>query len=192
MRNEPGGTRVNLYLIGFMGVGKSAVGRAVARQLRMRFLDVDHCIEEKAGRPISQIFADEGEQAFRRMEREFIESGHPTRGVVVACGGGLPVQPGMREALLERGVVVCLFARPETILARTSGNDRRPLLNVEDPRARIRRLLEEREPVYMNTGIGVSAEGRNLTDVVSNVVRIYLRESNRWLTEKASSGSPSP
>ncbi|MCC5834997.1 MAG: shikimate kinase [Opitutales bacterium] len=180
MRNEQESTGANLYLIGFMGVGKSAVGRSVARQLRMRFLDSDHCIEEKQGRSIADIFASEGEASFRRMERSFIESGHPGSGTVVACGGGLPVEPGMRELLLERGIVICLFASPETILERTSGNNRRPLLNVEDPNDRIRRLLAEREKIYMRTGIGVSAEGRSLQDVVSNVIRVYRREAKRW------------
>lgn len=180
MRNHPESAGANLYLIGFMGVGKSAVGRTAARQLRMRFLDSDHSIEEKAGRPISKIFADEGEASFRRMERDFIENGHPSSGTLVACGGGLPIQPGMRELLLAKGVVICLFANPETILERTSGNARRPLLNVEDPKERIQRLLAEREKIYMRTGIGISAEGRSLQDVVANVVRVYRRESRRW------------
>lgn len=193
MRNQQDSLEANLYLIGFMGVGKSAVGRTAARQLRMRFLDSDHCIEEKAGRPISRIFAEEGEASFRRMEREFIESGHPAEGTVVACGGGLPIQPGMRELLLEKGVVICLFANPDTILERTSGNSRRPLLNVEDPKDRIQRLLDEREKIYMRTGIGISAEGRSLQDVVSNVVRVYRREARRWrpqTTKPAEGASP--
>lgn len=180
MRKELESTGANLYLIGFMGVGKSAVGRSAARMLRMRFLDSDHCIEEAQGRSISDIFAQDGEASFRRMERAFIESGHPSNGTVVACGGGLPIEPGMRELLLQRGVVICLFANPETILERTSGNARRPLLNVEDPKDRIRRLLDEREKVYMRTGIGISADGRSLQDVVSNVVRVYRREAKSW------------
>ncbi|MCC5807501.1 MAG: shikimate kinase [Opitutales bacterium] len=168
----------NLYLIGFMGVGKSAVGRSVARQLGMRFLDSDAVIESNEGRSISQIFADEGEAAFRAKERAFIESGHPLQGVVVGCGGGLPVPPGMREQLLCKGIVVCLFANPDTIIERTLGNDKRPLLRAADPRERVRALLAEREPVYMSTGIGVCAEGRSLSEIVRNVVRVYRREAS--------------
>jgi shikimate kinase len=171
---------VNLYLIGFMGVGKSAIGRAVARQLRMEFIDSDAAIESKAGCPISKIFATSGEAEFRKMEREFIARGHPDRGAVVACGGGLPCEPGMPELLLTKGVVICLFASTSTILKRTMHNDKRPLLNVEDPAERIRDLLNKREPIYKETGIGISAEGRTIQDVVKNVVRVYRRESANW------------
>lgn len=173
---KTGGSRPNLYLIGFMGVGKSAVGRGVARQLGMRFIDSDAAIEAKEGRSIAEIFADAGESSFRAMERAFVETGHPSEGMVVACGGGLPIPGGMRELLLSKGIVVCLFAHPETILARTLGNEKRPLLKTDNPEARIRALLAEREPIYMRTGIGVCAEGRSLSDVMRNVVRVYRRE----------------
>ncbi|MEX0323200.1 MAG: shikimate kinase [Puniceicoccaceae bacterium] len=166
----------NIYLIGFMGVGKSAVGRSVARALRMDFIDSDWAIEQEAGKPISKIFADEGEPVFREMERRFIESGHPDNGHVVSCGGGLPIQAGMAELLLEKGIVICLFAQPETIVARTVGNPKRPLLNVENPEERVRELMKEREPVYMQTGIGISTEGRGINDVVNNILRVYRRE----------------
>ena len=167
----------NIYLIGFMGVGKSAVGRALARSLRMAFIDSDWAIEQKAGKAIARIFADEGEPAFREMERDFIESGHPDSGTVVACGGGLPIQPGMSELLKSKGVVICLFARPETILQRTIGNPKRPLLNVDEPEERIRSLMEERDPVYMAAGVGISTEGRTIPDVVKNIIRVYRREA---------------
>jgi shikimate kinase len=180
MAREPAANFPNLYLIGFMGVGKSAVGRSVARQLGMRFLDSDWSIEQKEGKAITEIFATSGEAAFRKMERDFIESGHPERGVVVACGGGLPLQEGMPELLLQKGVVVCLFAHPKTILARTSGNQKRPLLNVDNPSEKIQKLLAEREPSYMKIGIGISAEGRQISDVVNNVVRVYHRDCNRF------------
>ncbi|MEX0324867.1 MAG: shikimate kinase [Puniceicoccaceae bacterium] len=171
--------RPNIYLIGFMGVGKSAVGRALARSLRMTFVDSDWAIEQKAGKSIAGIFADEGEGAFRTMEREFIESGHAEEGIIVACGGGLPIQPGMSELLKQKGLVVCLFARPETILKRTIGNPKRPLLNVEDPEERIRSLMEEREPVYMAAGIGISTEGRTIPDIVKSITRVYRREARQ-------------
>lgn len=185
MAVSPAPLHPNLYLIGFMGVGKSSVGRAVAKRLNLEFIDSDWCIEQQAGHPISHIFETQGEAAFRQMERDFIERGHPGAGCVISCGGGLPVQPGMRDLLLSKGVVICLFARIETILDRTSGNDRRPLLNVEDREARIRRLLEERLPIYMNTGIGVSADGRTVPEIVGNVVRVYEREARAFRNHAA-------
>ncbi len=176
MRKENASPGSNLYLIGFMGVGKSAVGRHVARLLDMRFLDSDHEIEQKAGMSIPSIFKTMGEAAFRQMEREFIETGHPDGGCVVSCGGGLPIEPGMRELLLSKGVVVCLFASEATILERTSRNDRRPMLSVEDPVARVRQLLAKRLPIYMNTGTGISTENRSMHEVAAHVARAYRQE----------------
>lgn len=170
-----GKVQPNIYLIGFMGVGKSAVGRSLARAMRMQFIDSDWAIEQAAGKSIAKIFEEDGEEEFRRLEREFVESGHAESGLVVACGGGLPVQSGMSDLLKEKGVVVCLFAHPQTIMKRTIGNPKRPLLNVENPEKRIQALMEEREPVYMKTGIGVSTEGRGIAEVVSSIMRIYRR-----------------
>jgi shikimate kinase len=163
----------NLYIVGFMGVGKSAIGRKVARKLRYRFIDSDQMIEKKAGVKIAEIFAKQGEPAFRKMERDFIESGHPQEGCVVSCGGGLVVQEGMSDRLKEKGVVVCLFASPECIVERTGRNANRPLLNVAEPEARVRELLAEREPIYMNAGACITTEGRSMLEVVRHVVRTY-------------------
>ena len=171
--------RQNIYLIGFMGVGKTVVGRSLARTLRLEFMDSDWTIERKAGKAIKRIFEEDGEAAFRQMERDFIEGGHPAEGMVISCGGGLPVQPGMSELLQEKGLVICLFAKPETIVSRTVGNPKRPLLNVENPEERVKELLTEREKIYMNTGIGVSTEGRTIHEVVGSIVRIYRRQNSK-------------
>ena len=179
MRAKNDSSDSNLYLIGFMGVGKSAVGRFVARLLNMRFIDSDHEIEERAGMTISSIFETRGEAAFRQMEREFILNGHPERGCVVSCGGGLPIGQGMRELLLSKGVVICLFASEATIIERTSRNDKRPMLHAEDPAARVRALLNKRMPVYKKTGTGISTENRSMQEVASHVVRVYRHEIRR-------------
>lgn len=171
---------VNLYLIGFMGTGKSVVGRAVARALAFRFLDSDHEIERRTGKRIKEIFAEEGEAAFRAHERAFIESGHPAEECVVACGGGLVCAPGMREVLLARGVVICLFAREETIIDRITRNDERPLVAVEDPAERVRELLAERLPIYRNTGTGICNDARPTGEVVEHIRRVYNHESARF------------
>ena len=163
----------NLYLVGFMGVGKSAIGRKVARELGFKFIDSDFEIEKQAGRKISRIFADEGEPAFREMERAFIESGHPDAACVVSTGGGLVVQEGMSDLLKQKGVVICLFASAETVIERTGRNDKRPLLNVENPEERVRQLLAERESIYMNSGACITTEGRSMSEVVRHVVRSY-------------------
>jgi shikimate kinase len=168
---------INLYLVGFMGTGKTTVGRAVAQRMGFQLLDSDVEIERKAGIPIPEIFATQGEPAFRAMEREFIENGHPAEKCVVACGGGLVVQPGMVELLQSKGVVMCLHASVETILKRTQGSKHRPLLNVENPLERISTLYAEREPVYRRAGTTILTDGRLLADIVAHAMRSYRREA---------------
>jgi len=171
----------NLYLVGFMGVGKSAIGRKVARELGYKFIDTDQEIEHLAGRKIPEIFSSQGELVFRKMERDFIENGHPSAGCVVSCGGGLVVQDGMSDLLKEKGVVICLFASTETIVERTSRNNNRPLLNVDNPEARVRQLLAEREPIYMNSGACITTEGRSISEVVSHLIRSYKSSARDFL-----------
>ncbi|MCC6414631.1 MAG: shikimate kinase [Opitutaceae bacterium] len=168
---------VNLYLVGFMGTGKSTVGRGVARRIGFQLLDSDHEIERRHGKTIADIFAQEGEAAFRAMEREFIERGHPAERTVVACGGGLVVQPGMLALLQTKGVVVCLHASLATVLERTQRHRHRPLLEVEDPMKRIRELYAQREAVYKRSGSLVLTDGRPLPDVVAHVTRVWRREA---------------
>lgn len=168
---------VNLYLVGFMGTGKSTVGRGVARRIGFRLLDSDHEIERIQGRSIPEIFAQQGEPAFRAMEREFIETGHPAERTIVACGGGLVVQPGMLALLQSKGVVVCLHASLETVLERTQRHRNRPLLEVEDPMVRIRELYAQREAIYKRSGSLVLTDGRPLNDIVAHVTRVWRREA---------------
>jgi shikimate kinase len=171
---------VNLYLVGFMGTGKTTIGRMVAQRLQFQLLDSDHEIERAQGRTIPDIFATAGETAFRAMERQFIESGHPATRCIVACGGGLVVQPGMLDALKARGVVICLHASLETILRRTALNKNRPLLHVDDPMERLRTLYAEREPIYKRAGALILTDHRPASDIVAHVLRTYRREALDW------------
>ena len=168
---------VNLYLVGFMGTGKSTIGRMVAQKLCFALLDSDQEVERQQGRTIADIFAHEGEAAFREMERQFIEGGHPMQRTVVSCGGGLVVQPGMLARLQAHGVVVCLHASIETILERTQRHRHRPLLNVDEPEVRMRALYAEREPVYKRAGTVILTDARPVNDVVAHVVRSWRREA---------------
>jgi shikimate kinase len=171
---------VNLYLVGFMATGKTTTGRAVAAKLGFQALDSDHEIERRSGKSVAKIFAEDGEAAFRGLERTFIESGHPSRGVVLACGGGLVVQPGMLALLQSKGVVICLHASLATILRRTAQNQSRPLLNVENPEERIRRLFAEREEIYKRAGTVILTDFRPQHEMVMHVMRTYLREAGEW------------
>lgn len=166
--------RPNLYLTGFMGTGKSAVGRRVSHHLGMQFLDSDHTIEASEGLAIPKIFELHGESYFRELERKFIFGGHPDHGLVVSCGGGLIMQPGLLEKMKSMGLVIALYASPETILERVSGDTNRPLLQVPDPKARILELLEVRNPIYREVGLGIITDGRAIHEVADHVIRLYV------------------
>ena len=141
--------RRNLVLLGFMGTGKSAVGRRLAGLARCDFLDMDTEIEKRAGKSIPDIFAEDGEKAFRDMESALAaEWGRARERSVIACGGGVVLREENVRALGENGVLVCLVARPETILERTSRAKNRPLLETEDREKKIRDLLAARAALY--------------------------------------------
>jgi shikimate kinase len=169
-----------------MGTGKTTVGRAVAHRIGFKCVDSDHEIERKAGKPIARIFGEDGEASFRMQERQFIETGHASQKVVVACGGGLVVQPGLLQTLANKGVVVCLHASIETILARTGRHgETRPLLDVEDPDARARALYAEREPIYRSAGTVILTDSRPLSEIAGHVVRVWRRESASFARKHA-------
>lgn len=174
----------NLFITGFMGTGKSTLGRVLAYRWNRPFIDTDEVIEKRTGRSIASIFAEQGEPAFRQLEREVVERHLPASGAVIACGGGLPVPEGMAELLRSKGVVVTLFASPQAILRRTRGRTHRPLLQGEDPEAIIRKLMAEREPAYLRCGTAVYSDGRTIHQMVETVERIYARESRAWLSSQ--------
>jgi len=156
-----------------MGTGKTAVGEMSASKLGLSFLDSDHEIAKKEGKEISVIFEQSGEKRFREMEMEFIKHGHPSHGCLVSCGGGLPVADGMLEILKQRGMVIALWASPETIYQRIQGNSSRPLLQVQDPLTEIKELLAFRESTYLAAEQVVSTEMRSAKVVSELVANAY-------------------
>ncbi|MGD9782364.1 MAG: shikimate kinase [Kiritimatiellia bacterium] len=147
--------RRNLVLMGFMGTGKSAAGRRVAALARAPFLEMDAELARRAGKSVARIFAEEGEDVFRRMESALAEEWGRGSGAVISCGGGAALREENLRALGANGVLVCLTARPEVIQARTARSRKRPLLAVEDPSKRIRDLLAERAPFYAKIPIQI-------------------------------------
>ena len=138
----------NIVLVGFMGSGKSTVGRMLARQLRFRFFDTDKLVEERAGMTIPEIFAKHGEAYFRECETGALESLRGVRQHILATGGGIVTVPGNIPLLRSLGLVVLLKAAPDEIYRRVSRNSERPLLQVEDPRKRVLDLMAARQPLY--------------------------------------------
>ena len=163
----------NLYLIGFMGVGKSHFGRIISDALNYQFFDTDHVIENNEGTKISEIFKYQGEDYFRKLERDLIESGLPSEASVVACGGGLGTQDGMMDTLKSKGVVIALFASKDTILERTSRNKNRPLLDVDNPEELISQMMDERAPKYLGADASIATDGRVVSDIKHHIIRAY-------------------
>jgi len=163
----------NIALCGFMGTGKSSVGRLVAEQLHFAFLDTDTVIEARAGKTIPQIFADEGEAVFRALEKKIVKELATRDRTVISTGGGLVVDPENMASLMEHAFVICLWARPETIFARVKNQSNRPLLHDPDPLKKITELLKQREPFYKAANVLLNTEIRSPREVAQQVLHHF-------------------
>lgn len=163
----------NLVLVGFMGSGKTAIGRRVAERLGLTFVDMDTEIESKAGRKISDLFASEGESYFRYLERRETMELAKKQGQVIATGGGVVLDPDNLKDFGNTGVVVCLWVDAETAFERTQRAAHRPLLEADDRRKKIEDLLAKRMPLYKQIDNVVDTRGRSLETLVEDVMRIY-------------------
>ena len=160
----------NLFLIGPMGSGKSAVGRQLARLLHLDFIDSDDEIESRTGVDIAFIFEKEGEAGFRKREAAVIDELSLRSGVVLATGGGAVIEPANRSALGARGYVVYLKTSVDQQVARTRKGRERPLLENTDPRETLERLMLEREPMYLEIAdLVVDTDGRKVRDVAKEI-----------------------
>jgi shikimate kinase len=167
----------NIALVGFMGCGKSTVGRQVAGELGFEFVDTDRLVVDRAGLPIAEIFAIEGEAAFRELEREVISELGTRKGLVIATGGGAIVDPENLASLKAHALVICLWAGAETLHQRTKHQSHRPLLQKADPLGAIRELLAERESIYKQADVMVNTEQRPQRAVAAQV-RHQFEESS--------------
>jgi shikimate kinase / 3-dehydroquinate synthase len=164
----------NIFLVGLMGVGKTTVGRALAKKLGRRFFDSDHEIEARTGASIPWIFEIEGEESFRRREAEVIRDLTACQGIVMATGGGAILNAASRECLKTRGTVIYLRASVNSILQRTSRDKNRPLLQTADPRKRIEELMRQREPYYAEVADIVVDTGRPNVHVMVQTILAQL------------------
>ena len=160
----------NIYLTGFMGTGKTAVGRRLSRELGLELMDIDDLILKKEGRSINDIFADSGEPYFRKAEKEALKEVAAKSGRVAACGGGIVIDPENIATMKQTGRLICLSARPEVILERTKRHSHRPLLNVLDPLAKIKELLEARRPYYEKAEFTVDTSDLSVGEVVQKII----------------------
>jgi len=160
---------VNLVLIGFMGTGKTSVGRLLAEQLRFEFLDTDELIQSRTGRTINDIFAQDGEPAFRELERQVVDELATRQQTVISTGGGLPTQPENLTKLKQHALVVCLWTAPEKIWERVKNQSHRPLLHAADPQQKIRDLLAARAPFYRQADVLVNTDQRSAREVAQQI-----------------------
>ena len=167
--------RDNLVLLGFMGTGKSALGRRVAALAGCPFLDMDAELERRAGKAISRIFAEDGEPAFRELEAALAAEWGRREGAVIACGGGVILRAENLRALGANGKLVCLTARPEVILARTAHSKKRPLLAGEDPEQKIRDLLAVRAPLYAQIPLQFDTSDEEPDALAARLLELWKR-----------------
>lgn len=163
----------NVALAGFMGVGKSSVGRLVAAELEFEFVDTDEVIESRTGVKIGEIFALHGEAVFRKFESDLVREMSGWSGKVISTGGGLVVNADNLASLKTHALVVCLWATPETILQRTKHQAHRPLLQSPDPLAKIRELLAARETAYKQADVLVNTEQRSMREIATHVLHNF-------------------
>jgi shikimate kinase len=162
----------NIVLVGFMGTGKTAVAKLLAKRLHLRYVSTDDLIEEKEKRPISEIFSGKGESYFREVEKEAVKEVSGIQNAVIDAGGGVVISDENMANLKKTGTVVCLEATPEAILARTKRHTHRPLLNVSDPLVQIRELLAFRKPFYERADHRIDTSGLSVEGVAERIERI--------------------
>ncbi len=160
----------NIVLTGFMGAGKTAVGRELSHLLGWKIVDVDDEIVKAQKMTINEIFGKFGEKVFRDIETEMIRKVAENRNVIISTGGGAVLRQENMDILREEGIIVCLWASPETILRRTSRDNERPLLQVDDPFGKIRELLEQRRPFYEKADIMIDTEKKTPLNIAEEIL----------------------
>ncbi|MBF0203422.1 MAG: shikimate kinase [Desulfamplus sp.] len=164
-------TDQNIILTGFMGTGKTTVGKLLAKQLEYQFVDTDELIMSRCNQTIAQIFKIQGEAAFRKMEREIAMELSEQERNIISTGGKMMLDSINVEILGKKGKIFCLVANPDEIIARISGdkNIERPLLQVPDPAARIAELMKERKDGYAKF-IQIDTTGLNPEEVCNTII----------------------
>lgn len=161
-----------IVLVGFMGTGKTVVGKQLAERLGRDFLELDEMIEKKEGCSIREIFERRGESYFRAAEKEVVKEAVRKKYVVISAGGGAIIDEENFENLKKDGFIICLKASPDIILERTKGLKSRPLLNVPDPKKKIRGLLKKRGPYYKKADFCINTDNLTVEQVAEKIITL--------------------
>jgi shikimate kinase len=173
--------KTSVALIGFMGTGKTVVGKVLAAKLGREFIELDAMIEKKAGKTIPEIFQQDGEIGFRELEIEVTKEVASKKNAVIACGGGLVLNKINVDRMREECVIIYLTASPRVILERTSGDqDERPLLSVSDRAWQIKELLRFRQPFYERAADVKIDTSKLSTDSVAKLIMEKLRDNESY------------
>ena len=169
----------NIVLLGFMGTGKSTVAQILAQRLGRSVLEMDATLEQRAGKPISAIFAEEGEPHFRQMERALVQELAAQHGLVVSCGGGVVLNPDNVRDLSATGLVVCLTATPEVILQRVAAATHRPLLEGGEKTKKIIELLTKRQPLYNAVPHRIDTACRTPAEIADLILTLFRQPTRK-------------
>lgn len=162
----------NIALVGFMGSGKTVVARLLAKKFHRKLVSTDQIIVQKEHRPITEIFSVKGESYFRSLEREVVAQLIQEGSLIIDCGGGIVLQEENITNLKKNGTIVYLKATVDVLHARTKKDAHRPLLNVDDPKAKIKELLVKREPFYTKADFTVDTSVKTVDQVVSEIISL--------------------
>lgn len=160
----------NIALIGFMAVGKSVVGRNLAKKLRRRFVDLDRLIEKTAGMKVRDIFIQKGEPYFRKLEKQMLAAVLQDEGQVIATGGGIIMDDDSLMLLRDRALLVGLTASVDTLLTRAGNSSKRPLLKGTNRQERVEQLLQQRQSRYAQAHVTIDTTELNLDQVVERII----------------------
>lgn len=165
--------KTNIILVGFMGTGKTTVGKILAEKLGLEFLDMDDIIVEREGKSIPRIFEEDGEPHFRMIEKKLVEELSGRSGLVVGAGGGIVLNPDNVANFDRTGLVVCLSATPEAIMERVRTDSNRPLLEGDDKMQKILSILESRKELYAGVPNQVDTTGLTAEQVADRIAALY-------------------
>lgn len=168
--------KTNIILTGFMGAGKSVIGKKLEATCKKGLVSTDDLIEKREGRPITAIFKDSGEPYFRKVEDEVTREVSQQTNVIVDCGGGIVLNKDNVANLKQNGVVFYLSATPEQLFERIKGETHRPLLHVDNPLEKIRELLKCREPFYRQADHTIDTSDKTVDDIAKEIIRLMPNE----------------
>ncbi len=169
----------NIILVGFMGTGKTAVAKELACQMNRAYVSIDNCIEAREKKVIKDIFRDDGEPYFRKVEKEVVKEVTEKQDQIVDTGGGVVLDSDNMDNLRRGGVIICLWTEVQTVYDRTKRHGHRPLLNVENPTKKIKELLDYRRPFYEKADFHIDTSDFKISEIVDQIMRIAHEQSEK-------------